>query len=141
MSIFEKTVHELLPPTISASIYPYAIFVSSSVLAFVFGYYLSQRLLGRGNHRRLSLPPGPKGLPILGNLLDVPTTFPGHNFEKMGKELGSDILYLNVAGTKIVVLNSHEACWDLLEKRSAIYSSRPPFPMLIDLWVSLQSSV
>ncbi|KAK1216961.1 hypothetical protein PQX77_020398, partial [Marasmius sp. AFHP31] len=87
MSIFEKTVRELFSPTISAYIHPYAILVSSSVLASACGYYLSQWLLGHGNHRRLPLPPGPKGLPILGNLLEMPTTFPGHNFEKMGKEL------------------------------------------------------
>ncbi|KAL0572342.1 hypothetical protein V5O48_009613 [Marasmius crinis-equi] len=63
----------------------------------------------------------------------MPSSYPGHTFEKMGKELNSDILYLNVAGTNIVVLNSFEACWDLLERRSSIYSSRPRFPMVVEL--------
>jgi len=38
--------------------------------------------------------------------------------------LGSDIIYFNGAGMEFVVLNSIEAIRDLLDKRSAIYSSR-----------------
>lgn len=45
----------------------------------------------------------------------------------------TDIIYLNVAGTSIVVLDTFEAAFQLLEKRSAIYSSRPHFNMLCDL--------
>lgn len=41
-----------------------------------------------------------------------------------GVTSGSDILYLNAAGRSIVILNSYEAAKDLLEGRSAIYSSR-----------------
>ncbi|KAK7039665.1 cytochrome p450 [Favolaschia claudopus] len=46
----------------------------------------------------------------------------------------SDIISVNLAGDTIVVLNSLTAVTDLLENnRSAIYSERPPFPMLNDL--------
>ncbi|KAF9257322.1 cytochrome P450 [Marasmius fiardii PR-910] len=68
---------------------------------------------------QLPLPPGPRRIPILGNLYDMPSSFPGRKFEAMGKELGKSI----------VVLNSIRATEDLLEKRSAIYSSRPRFTM------------
>jgi hypothetical protein len=37
---------------------------------------------------------------------------------------GSDIIYLDAAGQDIIVLNSAEAIDDILEKRSAISSSR-----------------
>ncbi|KAF7968957.1 hypothetical protein HWV62_28806 [Athelia sp. TMB] len=47
--------------------------------------------------------------------------------------LESDVIYLNVLGTRIVVLNSYEAANELLEKRAAIYSSRPPFVVLWEL--------
>ena len=36
----------------------------------------------------------------------------------------TDILYLNVAGTSIVVLDTSEDALELLEKRSSIYSGR-----------------
>lgn len=47
-----------------------------------------------------------------------------------------DVIYLQVLGQSLVVLNSYIACKDLLEKRSAIYSSRPRFVLLSELWVS-----
>lgn len=43
------------------------------------------------------------------------------------------MLYLNVLGTDIIVLNSVEACRELLDKRSLIYSSRPNMTMMNDL--------
>ena len=36
----------------------------------------------------------------------------------------TDILYLNVAGTELVVLDTSEAVTELLEKRSSTYSGR-----------------
>ena len=36
----------------------------------------------------------------------------------------TDILYLNVAGTSLVVLDTSEGALELLEKRSSIYSGR-----------------
>jgi len=40
---------------------------------------------------------------------------------------------LHMGGVKWVFLNTNKACEDLLEKRSAIYSSRPEFPMTQDI--------
>ncbi|KAI5826081.1 hypothetical protein K523DRAFT_419521 [Schizophyllum commune Tattone D] len=45
----------------------------------------------------------------------------------------TDIIHLDVAGKFIVVLDSYEAAVELLEKRSKVYSDRPPFPMTLDL--------
>ena len=36
-----------------------------------------------------------------------------------------DLIYLNVAGQPIVILNSHKVAGDLLDRRSKIYSDRP----------------
>lgn len=44
-----------------------------------------------------------------------------------------DLIYVHPYGNAILVLNSAEACQDLLEKRSGIYSSRPVRTMVNDL--------
>ena len=44
-----------------------------------------------------------------------------------------DVNYLEVLGQPMVVLNSYAACKDLLEKRGAIYSSRPRLVLLTEL--------
>jgi hypothetical protein len=45
-------------------------------------------------------------------------------------------MYLNVLGKSIVVLSSLKAARDLLEKKSANYSDRPRFVLLVELSVS-----
>ncbi len=41
----------------------------------------------------------------------------------------SDILYLNTAGTSIIILNTYEAAIELLERRSTLYSGRSVFSL------------
>ncbi|KAL0573247.1 hypothetical protein V5O48_008716, partial [Marasmius crinis-equi] len=45
----------------------------------------------------------------------------------------SDVIHIDAAGTSIVVINSAQAATELLDRRSRIYSSRPPAPMVCDL--------
>ncbi|KAJ7625702.1 cytochrome P450 [Roridomyces roridus] len=82
---------------------------------------------------RLPLPPGPRKLPVVGNLFDVPATYPWETFARWCKEYDSDIIHLDLAGKSVIVLGSGEATTDLLEKRSAIYSDRDNLPMVNDL--------
>ncbi|KAF9446025.1 cytochrome P450 [Macrolepiota fuliginosa MF-IS2] len=81
----------------------------------------------------LPYPPGPKRLPLLGNLLDLPKTTEWETYTKWSKEYDSDIIYINLAGTHVLVLNTLKAALDLLNKRSAKYSSRAPFVMANEL--------
>jgi hypothetical protein len=39
--------------------------------------------------------------------------------------LTGPITYLNVAGQPVIVLNTHKAAADLLDRKAAIYSDRP----------------
>ncbi|KAF8874760.1 cytochrome P450 [Infundibulicybe gibba] len=81
------------------------------------------------NPKRLPLPPGPKGLPIIGNLLSMPTVRPWLVFSKWSKIYG-DIMYLNVCGRSIVILDSTRRTTEVLERRSSTYSDRPPMPIM-----------
>ncbi|KAF9043017.1 putative monooxygenase [Panaeolus papilionaceus] len=78
--------------------------------------------------RKPRLPPGPKGWPILGNALDVPKETPWLTFADWGKKYG-DVMYMNVLGTQVVVVNSMKVAKELLDKRSLIYSDRPRLNM------------
>ncbi|CAE6358443.1 unnamed protein product [Rhizoctonia solani] len=77
-------------------------------------------------------PPSPPSLPLIGNLFSIP---PGHEhltFIKLGEQLESAIIYLEILGHKVLVLNSAETASEVLDKRSALYSDRPPIPMVTD---------
>ncbi|CEL59136.1 O-methylsterigmatocystin oxidoreductase OS=Aspergillus parasiticus GN=ordA PE=3 SV=1 [Rhizoctonia solani AG-1 IB] len=77
-------------------------------------------------------PPSPRLLPFVGNLFSIP---PGHEyvaFAKIGEQLQSDIIYLEILGHKHIILNSAEAAFEVLDKRAAFHSSRPPIPMVKD---------
>ncbi|KIL63723.1 hypothetical protein M378DRAFT_186940 [Amanita muscaria Koide BX008] len=85
------------------------------------------------NRHALPLPPGPKGYPLIGNALDMPTNAMHEKYREWCKMLSSDIIFLNVAGRGVIVLDSSEAAIELLERRSSIYSGRPAMPMIHDV--------
>ncbi|KAJ3555210.1 hypothetical protein NP233_g12259 [Leucocoprinus birnbaumii] len=82
----------------------------------------------RRQRAKLHLPPGPKGLPIIGNALDIPLQNMTQTYHSWTKKYGSDVVYLEALGKKMVILNSYDAATDLLDKKSHVYSSR------MDLW-------
>nr|BED43018.1 cytochrome P450 monooxygenase [Trametes versicolor] len=76
----------------------------------------------------LPLPPGPKPLPFIGNVFDMPTKRIGPALRELGGKYG-DLTYLNMLGQPMIILNSHEAAVGLLEGRSANTSDRPRIVM------------
>ncbi|KAJ7148061.1 cytochrome P450 [Mycena crocata] len=94
------------------------------ILYFTILYYYRRKAL---------LPPGPKGLPLIGNLFDVPKTQEWLAFIELSQKYDPDVISVDLMGDTVIVLNSLKACQDLLETKSSIYSDRPPFPMLNDL--------
>ncbi|KAF9444939.1 cytochrome P450 [Macrolepiota fuliginosa MF-IS2] len=82
---------------------------------------------------RKQYPPGPKRYPILGNLFDIPKAHAYKKFAQYSKDLDSDIIYLDAAGTPFIILNSLEASVELLDKRSARYSDRQHSTMSYEL--------
>ncbi|KAI0676611.1 cytochrome P450 [Trametes maxima] len=69
-------------------------------------------------------PPGPRPLLLVGNVLDVPTENMEVQYRAHCDKYGDSVVYINVFGQPILVLGSHEAAVDLLEKRSALYLDR-----------------
>jgi hypothetical protein len=85
------------------------------------------------------LPPGPRGYPILGNVLELRSQqwlkftewkkqFGWSRIETVAPSLmftSGDIIYLNAAGQPMIILNSQKVAADLLDRRAGIYSDRP----------------
>ena len=118
----------------------YSTWASPWMLVFSFCTILFLYMLRR--RPALPFPPGPKGLPILGNALDMPCRNPWLTYWQWGKEcskcfpcalesvddivgaIDSDIVHANFLGTHVIVLNSAKVAHELFEKRSSIYSDR-----------------
>ncbi|KAJ6257386.1 Cytochrome P450 monooxygenase CLM2 [Drechslerella dactyloides] len=83
---------------------------------------------------RLPLPPGPKGVPLIGNVADLPP--PGaiewqHWISH--KDLYGPISSVTVFNQTIILIHDLNIAFELLDKRSAKFSSRPYFPFAGDL--------
>ncbi|KAG7085519.1 hypothetical protein E1B28_003079 [Marasmius oreades] len=96
------------------------------VLAAI-GLYCITRLIS-SKKSSLPLPPGPKGLPLIGNILDMPQGQEWLTFAKWGEQYGK-ISSVTVFGQTIVILNSAETADEMLDKHGSIYSDRPIIPM------------
>ncbi|KAI1660860.1 putative cytochrome P450 [Daldinia decipiens] len=97
-------------------IYPSTIWIA--ILLFII-WQLSK--IGR---RPKDYPPGPPTLPLIGNLHQIPTEKRHLQFEQWAREYGP--IYSLMLGNRVmIVLNSDQAIKDLVDKRGAIYSSRP----------------
>ncbi|KAN0092646.1 Cytochrome P450 [Tylopilus felleus] len=84
----------------------------------------------RDNPAGLPLPPGPPRLPVVGNLLGIKDLGAQHlTYAEWSKKYG-DLLYLEILGHKVLVINSEKIAQDLLDKRGQIYSDRPQIPMV-----------
>ncbi|EGO24642.1 hypothetical protein SERLADRAFT_408541 [Serpula lacrymans var. lacrymans S7.9] len=92
------------------------------------GAFLIRHLL-RSKH---SPPPGPKPLPFIGNIFDVPTDKPWLTFVNWKAKYG-DLMSFTIFRRRMVIINSAELAADILDKKSAIYSDRPRLVMASDL--------
>ncbi|KAI0655715.1 cytochrome P450 [Cubamyces menziesii] len=78
------------------------------------------------------LPPGPKPIPVLGNVHQLPMDYQEKTFAQWAKLYG-DVVYAKLFQRPVVVLNSLRAAQDLLEKKSSKYSDRPRLILLSEL--------
>lgn len=107
------------------AIFPPRVFIGLVLLVVTIGVLYGKHV--NKLRKRLPFPPGPPGNPIWGHLKVIPTDHPERQFVKWGKQYNSDILYFNVLGRPMVVINSVDAAHDLMDKKGANYADRPRF--------------
>jgi hypothetical protein len=139
-------------------------------------YFLAS---GFNKRKQLPYPPGPKGLPVIGNLLQMPQKYEHEVYREWCKEYGmcflldmcfvsytsgiiliftslisylhhlrivsfppfftriltmcpspGPLIHLQILNQHLIIIDSYPVAIDILEKRSGIYSSRAPIPML-----------
>ncbi|KAJ3565313.1 hypothetical protein NP233_g7709 [Leucocoprinus birnbaumii] len=83
----------------------------------------------RDNPRGLPYPPGPKPLPIIGNLFDFARENESAAYLGMAHEYG-DLVFLSALGINVLIVNDFQTANELFEKRSANYSDRHESPMI-----------
>ncbi|KAI5119693.1 hypothetical protein M0805_003579 [Coniferiporia weirii] len=101
-----------------AAVSPYSVAVVTFVICTSIGFWLLQR------SSRLNFFPSPPSDPILGHTSVVSSASSWQLFAGWKKKSG-DVIYVSVVGHPIIILNSAEAAWDLMEKRGSNYSDRP----------------
>ena len=101
-----------------------ALFISFVLLLAVTYWWPSEKL------ERGPLPPGPKGLPVFGNLLSLMwATFKGEapflTLSNWGHEYGP-LYYLRFANKHIVVVSDAQIAQQMCVKQAENFSDRPP---------------
>ncbi|KAH9929087.1 cytochrome P450 [Epithele typhae] len=90
--------------------------------------YLRAASRWRTRTRGLPSPPGPRGLPFIGNMLEFPRARLHFKFNELSAVYG-DVVYFSGLGQSILVLGSLASASDYLNKHSVNTSSRPQTPM------------
>ncbi|XP_056384096.1 cytochrome P450 2D17-like [Hyla sarda] len=96
------------------------------LISFIICLFLLDFVKSRKNGSQF--PPGPKGVPFLGNILQVNFRNPTKSLHQLRKEFG-DVYSLQYFWNKTVVLNGFELIKEALINRSEDIADRPRFPI------------
>ncbi|XP_074535189.1 cytochrome P450 2G1-like [Halichoeres trimaculatus] len=82
------------------------------------------------SRRNVSLPPGPSGLPLIGNLLQLDRNAPYKTMKKLAESYGS-VITLYLGPQRVVVLVGFETVKEALVDQADDFTGRGPVPFLL----------
>ncbi|KAK8494557.1 hypothetical protein V6N12_017047 [Hibiscus sabdariffa] len=97
---------------------------TSTILAIAALVFFIQALTWKTRAKNKRLPPGPRGLPILGNLLMIGTK-PHQDLQRLARKYGP-IMHLRLGLMPVIVVSSPEAAELFLKTHDLVFASRPP---------------
>ena len=105
------------------------------IFLFLVLLFLTQTL-HPGPKQTYALPPGPPGLPILGNLFDLPPTTgsqPEYLHWLAHKDRYGPISSVNVLGQTMVIIHDREIAGEVLERKAGVSAGRPGLKFAWDM--------
>ncbi|CAA7027940.1 unnamed protein product [Microthlaspi erraticum] len=97
------------------------IIIGVVALAVVLLFFLYQK----PRTKRYKLPPGPKALPVIGNLHQLPKQNPQRSFYEWAKKYGP-ILSYKIGSRTMVIISSADLAKELLKTQDVNFADRPP---------------
>uniref|UniRef100_A0A671WVS3 Cytochrome P450, family 2, subfamily Y, polypeptide 3 n=1 Tax=Sparus aurata TaxID=8175 RepID=A0A671WVS3_SPAAU len=82
------------------------------------------------SRRQMCLPPGPSGLPVIGNLLQLDKRAPFKTLLKLSESYGP-VMTLNLGRQRIVVLVGYDAVKEALVEQADDFTGRGPLPFIM----------
>ncbi|KAH9894123.1 cytochrome P450 [Cubamyces lactineus] len=105
---------------------------SSTILGLLGALTLAILLVQARRKPHAAYPPGPKPLPVVGNIFDLASRELWLCATQWAQKYG-DVVYVRIFGQGLLFLNTYDAALDLLEKKGTIYSDKPQLVMAGDL--------
>jgi hypothetical protein len=91
------------------------------------------KLRGNANHK-LPLPPGPKGLPLVGNINDLPPQGSREYLHWLQfKNRYGSLSSITILGQTLIIIHDREIALELMEKRASKHSGRPRMKFAMEM--------
>ena len=108
-------LHHIIPPILMAFI--------SILCTLVFCSMLVRILFKNWSSSVKKLRPGPRQLPIIGNIHQLCGSLPRHMLRDLAKEQGS-LMHLQIGEISTIVISSPEFGWEIYKTHDIIFSQR-----------------
>ncbi|KIO18395.1 hypothetical protein M407DRAFT_31945 [Tulasnella calospora MUT 4182] len=103
-----------------------------AVLQVIARHIKWKRDMQRRNPQAMPYPPGPKPLPLIGNVFDMPRSQSSLTFIKW-RDMYGPLTWVVTPGRQFLIVNDYEMIKELFERRGNIYINRPRLIMAGEL--------